>query len=119
MTAKPRPAAALPSPYANPSAITRDQPGPDQPPHALADAPAHARAYTRAGANAQVPAAAGRNVEAAGRALVAALAKVQERQDALAAAIAVARASGVPDKDIRARLVIAGLLEADVQEALA
>lgn len=118
MTAKPKPAGALPSPYANPSAITREHPAPDQPPQLPADAPARARAYTRRGVNAQVPAAAGRNVDTAARALVAALARMHERQDALAAAIAVARASGVQDKDIRARLVIAGLLEADVQEAL-
>ncbi len=112
MTSRPKPAADLGPLYADPSAPTREPEG------LRAGAGAHprARAYTRPRANPQE--GAGMDLEVAGRALVAALKKVGERRDALAACVAAARAVQVVDEEIRARLVVAGLPEADVTAAL-
>lgn len=106
-------ASALPSPLTQPSPITRDDPG------EVVRARAHARAYTREGVDAQVPAIMGKSVETAGQALAAAMARVGERRTALVAAVAAARAVGVPDAMLRARLLITGLDQADIDDVLA
>lgn len=108
-----RRATALPSPLANPSPITRDDMD------GVGRVRARARAYTGGGAATQVPAIMGKSVETAGQALVAALVRTEERRTALAAAVAAARAVGVPDVELRARLLIARLDQVDIDAALA
>jgi len=105
-------ATALPSPYTDPSPITREDPAS----RTGADADARPRAYTRARVDPQ--GGTGRDVEVAALALAAALQRVRERRDALAATVAAARAGGVGDTTIRAHLVIAGLPESEADDAL-
>lgn len=114
---KPTPAAALPSPFADPSAITREE-TPSRA-DARTGAGTRVRAYTRPGESAQVPAAVGRHVDTEARAVAAAAARLAQRREALAAAVAAARASGVMDDHIQAWLVVAGLSPAEVGEAMA
>lgn len=116
MTARPRRATALPSPFDKPSPVTRDEEEEGTP--AGSHARAHARASTRSGLDVQVAALASQQVQITGLTLAAALARVDERRASLAAAVAMAREAGVPDASIRARLVIAGLVDEDVAEAL-
>jgi len=113
MTTKPRAAGELGPLFAAASAPVRG----DEPPHAHAHTRAGARAYTHARADAQE--AAGKDAEVAARVLAAALNRVGERRAYLAAMVAAARSAQVPDEAIRARLVIAGLPEAEIAAALA
>lgn len=112
---RPTKAGALPSPYADPTPIVRTDPPAD----GRVPARPHARAYTRPEADTQVPPAVGRHVSAAALAVKAAQARLARRRDALAAAVAAARASGATDEGIRAQLIVDGLDGAEIDAALA
>jgi len=105
---KPKSVRALASPYEHPSPVVRGS---------TADDLTRARAHAREG-NGGPPTVTGRDVEVAARAVVAAITRLAERREALAAMVIAARASQLSDAVIHGYLVVAGLEPADVEAAL-
>jgi len=98
--------------FTNPSPVTRDDGGP------------HTHAGARpgeSGGNGATPAPAGvtgRDLGLAALSVVAAIARLRERREALAATVAGARASQHSDAVIRAHLVVNGLEQDEIDAAM-
>jgi len=101
----------LPSPF--------DDPTPPNRRDGASGGRTYARTNTSSGPITQVPAVAARDVQNAALALAATLRQLEQRRTVLAFAIATARAAGVPDATIKARLAVAELDDDEIGDALA